>query len=103
MPVARSTHSNRTNSHEIPLEMAAVVPQRNTSNDYHGTTPKEMIADHTLAEEIIKRHNDPCPIFDDPSILLLREFVQDPSKARALLQRLDLDEKTAQVQKTCLV
>ncbi|KAK6080531.1 hypothetical protein SCUP234_05077 [Seiridium cupressi] len=68
----------------------AAPPKRNTTNEYHGPSPKEMIANHTLAKEIIDRHNDPCPIFDDPSILLLREFVQDPPNARTILAKRDL-------------
>lgn len=58
--------------------------------------PKEMIVTHTLAKEIINRHNDPCPIFDDRSILNLREFVKDPSNAPALLVRLQLKDEDGQ-------
>ncbi|KAH8201453.1 hypothetical protein TruAng_004377 [Truncatella angustata] len=66
--------------------MAPAV-QRNTSDVYDGPSPKQMIADHTFAQNIIERHMDACPIFDDRSILLLREFVQDPTSARSVLER----------------
>ncbi len=59
---------------------------RNTSNEWTGPSVREMVASHTLAKEIIARHNDPCPVFDDSSILELRQFVDDPSRAQELLR-----------------
>jgi hypothetical protein len=75
------------------IKMAIV---RNSSSEYDGPMPKEMIANHILAREIINRHNDACPIFDDRSILVLREFVQDPTKAQAILERLKLNDTAEQ-------
>jgi hypothetical protein len=68
------------------------MAQRNTKNIWSGPSTKEMIATHTLAKEIIARHNDPCPVFDDSEILKLRRFVQDPSQAGNLLQEFGLQD-----------
>lgn len=69
------------------------MSQRNTSNAYTGPSVREMVATHTLAKEIIARHNDPCPIFDDQEILRVRRFVQDPSKAPEFLRQIDEELK----------
>lgn len=69
------------------------MAQRNTSNVYTGPMPKEMIANHTLAKEIINRHNDPCPILDDDEIKLLQKFVTDPSAAKAILKERGLEDE----------
>jgi hypothetical protein len=66
------------------------MTQRNTS--WTGPSTKEMIATHTLAKEIIARHNDPCPVFDYSEILRLRRFVQDPSHAGSLLKEFGLQD-----------
>ncbi|KAI0129913.1 hypothetical protein BJ170DRAFT_618065 [Xylariales sp. AK1849] len=77
--------------------MASTAPKRrDTSTDYNGPMPPEMIANHTLAKEIIDRHNDPCPIFDDRSIKLLREFDQDPTSAQDIVRRLQLEVSAGQ-------
>jgi hypothetical protein len=48
---------------------------------------------HTLAAEIIARHNDACPIFDSRELELLRRFCADPSAKEAVLRDRDmLDE-----------
>ena len=62
---------------------------RNTSNEWTGPSVREMVASHTLAKEIIERHNDPCPVLDDSCIHELRQFVNDPSRAQELLRELD--------------
>ncbi|KAK3352447.1 hypothetical protein B0T25DRAFT_542018 [Lasiosphaeria hispida] len=62
------------------------MPQRNTSNTYTGPSVREMISSHTLAREVIARHDDACPIFDDDSILDLRRFARDPAQARDILR-----------------
>ncbi|KAH8658218.1 hypothetical protein BX600DRAFT_63987 [Xylariales sp. PMI_506] len=63
------------------------MSQRNTSDVYTGPRPREMIANHTLAKEIIERHNDPCPILDDHEIAFLGEFVADPSQRTEILEK----------------
>ncbi|KAE9576734.1 hypothetical protein CGCF415_v008020 [Colletotrichum fructicola] len=56
------------------------------SAPYTGPSPRHMIDTHTLAQEIINRDNDPCPILDEDELALLSQFVADPSKAGALLE-----------------
>ncbi|KAL2878566.1 hypothetical protein SGCOL_006036 [Colletotrichum sp. CLE4] len=71
--------------------MAAAVE----SAPYTGPSPREMIESHTLAQEIINRNNDACPILDSDELSLLSDFVKDPSQARALLETRGLtDEPT---------
>ncbi|KAK6207532.1 hypothetical protein QIS74_12613 [Colletotrichum tabaci] len=53
---------------------------------YTGPSPREMIASHTLAREIIDRNNDPCPILDSEELALLSQFVAEPSRGAALLE-----------------
>ena len=61
--------------------------------EYTGPMPGEMIRSHTLAAEIIARHNDPCPILDSSELTLLRRFCADPSAKEAVLRDRDmLDE-----------
>jgi hypothetical protein len=65
--------------------MSSKYPSRNTSNVYTGPSVPEMLANHTLAQEIIARHNDPCPILDDDELSLLQQFIAKPSEARSIL------------------
>lgn len=65
--------------------MSAKYPNRNTSDVYTGPSVKEMLANHTLAKEIIARHNDPCPILDDNELELLEQFTAKPTEAPVLL------------------
>ena len=58
------------------------MAQRNTSTEYTGPSVNEMVRNHTLAKEIIARHDDPCPILDDPGIAQLRNWVRDPTDER---------------------
>lgn len=74
-------------------KMSPQYPNRNTSDDYTGPSVKEMLATHTLAKEIIARHNDPCPIFDDENIAFLGEFVADPTAAQSLLEARGLTDE----------
>jgi hypothetical protein len=67
--------------------MTTTSPRRSTFNDYNGPMPKEMITSHILAKDIINRHNDPCPILDNASILLHEEFVKNLGDAQAILER----------------
>ncbi|KAK1509825.1 uncharacterized protein CLUP02_03353 [Colletotrichum lupini] len=72
--------------------MAAAAAE---SAPYTGPSPREMIESHTLAQEIINRNNDACPILDSDELSLLSDFVQDPSRARFLLETRGLaDEPT---------
>ncbi|GKT53743.1 hypothetical protein ColTof4_05907 [Colletotrichum tofieldiae] len=65
------------------------------SAPYTGPSPRDMIESHTLAQEIIARNNDPCPILDSDELALLSQFVAEPSQARALLEARGLaDEPT---------
>ncbi|KAF6834320.1 hypothetical protein CMUS01_06209 [Colletotrichum musicola] len=62
--------------------MAAAVE----SAPYTGPSPRHMIDTHTLAQEIINRNNDPCPILDEDELKLLSEFVANPSRASSILE-----------------
>lgn len=71
-----------------------------------------MLANHTIAQEIIDRHDDPCPILDGKSLAFLQDYVMDASAAhgRELLnarQVMGADEKEVGAQATakdgCLV
>ncbi|KXH41267.1 hypothetical protein CNYM01_04626 [Colletotrichum nymphaeae SA-01] len=65
------------------------------SAPYTGPSPREMMESHTLAQEIINRNNDACPILDSDELSLLSDFVKDPSQARSLLETRGLaDEPT---------
>ncbi|KAK1761519.1 hypothetical protein QBC47DRAFT_409529 [Echria macrotheca] len=68
------------------------MAQRNTSSEYTGPSVPEMLKTHTLAKEIIARHNDPCPILDDQEILKLRGFVQDPVSAQTEQHGVDISK-----------
>ncbi|KAF9875579.1 hypothetical protein CkaCkLH20_06960 [Colletotrichum karsti] len=63
------------------------------SAPYTGPSPRHMIDTHTLAQEIINRNNDPCPILDENELSLLSQFVADPSQARALLEARGLSQE----------
>ncbi|KAK2761956.1 hypothetical protein CKAH01_05186 [Colletotrichum kahawae] len=69
--------------------MAAAVE----SAPYTGPSPRHMIDTHTLAQEIINRNNDPCPILDEDELTLLSQFVANPSQAGALLEARGLAEE----------
>ena len=74
------------------------MAQRNSSTKYDGPSAREMIDTHTLAKEVIARHNEACPIFDDYCILELRRFVQDPDSAQDFLRERDMiDEDGAKL------
>lgn len=45
---------------------------------------------HTLAAEIISRHNDACPILDSRELELLRRFCADPSAKEVILRGRDM-------------
>jgi hypothetical protein len=62
------------------------MAESNTSAKWTGPSVKEMVAGHTLAKEIISRHNDPCPVFDASELAILRRFVADPTQAAAILR-----------------
>jgi len=66
------------------------MAQRNTSTQYTGPSVREMVTTHTLAKEIMARHDDPCPILDDQEIRKLRGFVQDPAAAQTEQQGIDI-------------
>ncbi|KAI8173837.1 hypothetical protein K4K54_009670 [Colletotrichum sp. SAR 10_86] len=62
------------------------------SAPYTGPFPRHMIDTHTLAQEIINRNNDPCPILDEDELALLSQFVADPAQAGAILEARDSEE-----------
>lgn len=61
-----------------------------SSNDWKGPSVGDMIKTHTLAENIIKYHNEPCPVFDAENLVALREFVDNPSAVDQFLKNRDM-------------
>lgn len=57
---------------------------------YTGPPVKDMIASHSLAENIIKYHDEPCPILDPSELVLLRRFVNEPSSRDQILRDCDM-------------
>lgn len=53
--------------------------QAQTQTPYTGPSAGEMIAKHTLAEEIISRANDASPVLDTNEIALLKQFCAQPT------------------------
>ena len=72
------------------------MAQQETSTKWNGPSARDMIASHTLAKEIIERHGSDCPVFDDGRIMELRKFIDDPSKARDILQDMGLTDSDGQ-------
>ncbi|RDL40116.1 uncharacterized protein BP5553_00095 [Venustampulla echinocandica] len=61
--------------------------------EFTGPSPKTMIETHTLAMEVIARHNDACPIFDASELALLARFCAQPETKDFILRESDmLDE-----------
>jgi hypothetical protein len=46
-----------------------------------GPSTGEMLRTHTLAHEVIARHDDPCPVFDGAELDFLQDYIADPSTA----------------------
>ncbi|KAK1596552.1 uncharacterized protein LY79DRAFT_667153 [Colletotrichum navitas] len=53
---------------------------------YTGPSVADMLANRTLAKEIIARNSDPEPILDADELALLEQFVNDPNRANAILE-----------------
>ncbi len=70
------------------------MSQQNTSGKWQGPSVQEMVATHTLAKEIMDRHKQAYPVFDDERILELRGFVQDPTSAKAFLRDHDMEDQS---------
>ena len=66
------------------------MTQRNISSQYTGPSVREMVTTHTLAKEIMARHEGPWPILDDQEIRKLQGFVHDPAAAQADQQGIDI-------------
>ncbi|KAL0937295.1 uncharacterized protein CTRU02_207026 [Colletotrichum truncatum] len=63
---------------------------------YNGPSAAELLANHTLAKEIIERNDGPEPVLDSNELALLEQFVNDPSKANAILESKGLSTKPKQ-------
>ena len=61
-------------------------PHADTTNAYTGPSVKEMLATHSLTNEIIARHNDPCPILGPSELILLHRYVDNPSQRLEILR-----------------
>lgn len=66
------------------------MAEQDNSTAWDGPSAKDMIASHTLAQEIIQRHGGPYPVFDDECIEELRRFISDPSRAQHLLREMGI-------------
>ncbi|KAK2016382.1 hypothetical protein LZ32DRAFT_601607 [Colletotrichum eremochloae] len=53
---------------------------------YTGPSAADMLVNLTLAKEIIARNSDPEPVLDTEELALLKQFVNDPSRANAILE-----------------
>ncbi|KAK2043356.1 hypothetical protein LZ31DRAFT_555203 [Colletotrichum somersetense] len=53
---------------------------------YTGPSAANMLANRTLAKEIIARNSDPEPILDADEMALLEQFVNNSSRANAILE-----------------
>ncbi|KAJ9614215.1 hypothetical protein H2200_002351 [Cladophialophora chaetospira] len=70
-------------------QMPVPVPDpvdADTSTDYTGPPPRDMIASHSLTDEIIARHNDQCPILGPSELILLNNYVHAPAQRLDILQ-----------------
>jgi hypothetical protein len=54
-----------------------------------GPSAASMLQTHTLAHEIIARHDDPCPVLDGSELALLQDYIgmSDENGSEALLQQ----------------
>jgi hypothetical protein len=57
-----------------------------------GPSAGEMIRTHTLAHEIITRHDDPCPVFDGSELAYLQAYLANTATDNAT--RLLAEHKT---------
>lgn len=48
-----------------------------------GPSTGDMLRTHTLAHEVIARHDDPCPVFDGAELAYLQDYIADPSTANS--------------------
>ena len=48
-----------------------------------GPSTSEMLRTHTLAHEVITRHDDPCPVFDGSELAYLQTWLDDTSTKNA--------------------
>jgi hypothetical protein len=44
-----------------------------------GPDARTMLQTHTLAHEIITRHDDPCPVLGGSELFLLQDYIADPT------------------------
>ncbi|ETN38155.1 uncharacterized protein HMPREF1541_07779 [Cyphellophora europaea CBS 101466] len=46
-----------------------------------GPSTADMLATHTLAHNVITRHDDPCPVFDGAELAFLQAYLANPTPA----------------------
>lgn len=61
--------------------MADTIQGQQQSPPWTGPSAGEMVRSKTLAHEVIARANDPCPVFDEEHLAVLRQYVFDTSPA----------------------
>lgn len=57
-----------------------------------GPSPRDMITSHTLAEEIINRHDDACPVLGPSELVLLQRFVNNPATRNEILRDCNMED-----------
>ncbi|KAL8779623.1 MAG: hypothetical protein Q9213_006852 [Squamulea squamosa] len=66
--------------------------QSDSTTDYAGPSAREMIHSHTLAHNIITRHDDAYPVLGPSELVLLRRFVMAPDTHHEILKDCDMLE-----------
>ena len=83
------SRSDQFKTSQMPVPAADPV-DADTSTDYTGPPARDMIASHSLTDEIISRHNDPCPILGPSELILLTSYVHAPVQRLDILQANDM-------------
>lgn len=77
-------HTNKQHTRQEDLSAVLKNMSPDPNAPWTGPAAKDMLATHTLAQEIINRHDDPCPVLGGSELELLRDYVMDASPAHAL-------------------
>lgn len=69
-----------------------------TSNPYNGPTAREMLDTHTFTKTVIDRHaldDRQQHVFDEANLAELRQWVEDPARAKQILAAKGLADPAA--------
>src|SRR5947209_4911168 len=59
---------------------------------YSGPSGQGMLQNHTFAQEVIARANDPAPVLDANELALLKRFILKPSSKDEILKERGLND-----------